>query len=82
MSRKLIPLKYFIFYRCSIALNFINFINFYNLQTFLTSLLLRTPSSKGPLKFQSLNKHLGRYLEDLEYSQKVLVWKSFGQNFN
>ena len=48
----------------------------------LTTLLLRAPSNKKPLKFQSLNNHPGRYLEDLRYSQKVWVWKSFGQNFN
>ena len=40
-------------------------------------LLLRAPSNKNPLKIQRLNKHPGHYLEDLLYSQKVLVWKSF-----
>ena len=45
-------------------------------------LLLRAPSNKNPLKFQWLNKHPGRYVEYLRYSQKFLVWKSFEQSFN
>ena len=63
-------------------LNFINFINFLQFLNFLTPFLLRAPSNKNPLKFRRLDKHPWRYLKDLRYSQKVLVWKSFEQNFN
>ena len=82
---KLVPLKYSILHRCSIAFIIHNFwillilLIFCNLNFFLTALLLRALSDKNPLKFQWLNKHPGRYLEDLRYSQKLLVWKSFGQ---
>ena len=37
-------------------------------------------TNKNPLKFQLLNKHPGRHLEDLWFWQKVLVWKSFEQS--
>ena len=84
MPRKLIPLKYFILYWFSILYQFLNFINFIGclkFLNFLTLILWRAPSNKNLLKLQWLNKHLGRYLEDLRYSPKVLVWKSFGKSF-
>ena len=85
MPQKLVPLKYFILCRCSIAFSIHNLsilLIFLQFLDFLTPLLLRPPSNKHHLKFQWLNKHPGRYLEDLRYSQKVLMWKSFGQYFN
>ena len=88
MSQKLVPLTYFILYRSSIAFIIHNFwillilLSFYIFKNFLTPLLLRAPSNQNRLKFQWLNKHPRHYLEDLRYLQKVLVWKSFAQNFN
>ena len=65
MPRKLDPLKVLYFIRCSIAFITQNFwillisLIIYNFQIFLTSLLLRAPSSKGPLKFQRSSKTRG-----------------------
>ena len=66
--RYFISMLYCIYY--TQYLHLINFLKFLN---FLKPFLLRAPSNKNTLKFQGLNKHPGRYLEALRYSQKFLA---------